>query len=141
MAKEQVKYSLTADRIEKALKADPEGAAFLSKYKDSGLPWEGEYDFGGNLEGAIQKFGEEVIYKEFKMAVGLWLGGIVRDMIEAGKNAEEIQTAINTRVKGITTRKPKKSANEQYLDRVSTMSPEEKKAQLKALEAEIKAMS
>jgi len=147
MAAEKVKYSLTSSRIRKLLKslkdASPEvqeSHAWLEEYQYSGIPFTGEYDFGSDLEGAVEKFGEKVVYNYAVQAIGLWLGGRVRDMLEAGKSTDEIQEAISDPnfKPGLVTRSPRKDKGEAYLEaiqkRASDMTPEEREAEMKKLE-------
>jgi len=97
-----VKYSLTPDRINTILNAaekkGPEAyekVAWLEDHREEGIPFEGLYDFGGNLEGAVEKFGEDKVYGAHREATGLWLGGRVRNMLEAGKTEAEIQDILD----------------------------------------------
>lgn len=147
MAEEKVSYSLTPKRIKQTLAsledASPEvreSHAWLEDYADSGIPFEGVYDFGSNLEGAVEKFGDQVVYNYCKQAVGLWLGGRVRDMLQAGKSAEEIQEIIsNPNYKpGLVTRAPRKDKGEAYLETIqkkaADMTPEEREAEMQRLQ-------
>lgn len=142
MATQEVKYSLTPDRIRKTLEKGDESNQWLEEHVDSGITFLGSYDFGDDVEGAIEKFGDKVVYNYCTQAVGLWLGGRVRDMLESGKSPEEIQEIISSPEfkPGLVTRS-KKDPFESYAASVKakaekgTLTEEEKEAHRARLEA------
>lgn len=105
---EQVSYSLTQSRIRKTLRDDTEGRfAHLQPHAEAkeGIPFEGTFDFGTNLDEIVERFGADFVYNMAKQAVGLKVGARVRDWIEAGveengsyrlPTTEEIQAMLDS---------------------------------------------
>ena len=56
--------------------------------------YEGLYDFGENLEAAVEKFGADVVFKGFVAESVIALQGIVRDALVKGKTEDEIKTIM-----------------------------------------------
>jgi hypothetical protein len=54
-----------------------------------------EYDFKGNLEGAVEAFGEEVVYSGFVSKSVITAQAAMRRYIETGKDEDEIQELMN----------------------------------------------
>ena len=48
------------------------------------------YDFGGNVEGAVSKFGADVVYSNFVRAAKITAQAVMRRLAEGGKSDEEI---------------------------------------------------
>lgn len=59
------------------------------------------YDFGDNLEDATAKFGEEVVFSNFKRCAVITAQAGMRRMMEAGKSQEEIQNTYDTWKPGV----------------------------------------
>jgi len=141
MSKEAVSYSLTSDRIKKTLKSDDKKApkyGHLEPFKEEGIPFEGEYDFGGDVEGAIEKFGADVVYNHFRLSAGLQVGARVRDLLQAGKNDAEIQAYLDGYKIGVKAqRASKKDPRSAYKDKLMSLSPEEREAEFQKLLAEL----
>lgn len=53
-----------------------------------------EYDFGASLQEAAENFGEDVVFSGFISKSVITAQAAIRRYIEAGKSAEEIQTAM-----------------------------------------------
>jgi len=135
MSQEAVIYNLTASRIAKTKLNAKEDQDFSYLPDEGVVPFEGTFDFGGDLEGAIERFGDEVVYNKAKMAIGLDLGSRVRDLLEAGKTQEEVQEVVNTWIPGVTTR-TKKSPKEKAKALLAGMSPEDIQALLADMQSE-----
>jgi hypothetical protein len=56
--------------------------------------FEGLYDFGDNLDSAVEKFGADVVFKGFVAESVIALQGIVRDALVKGKTEDEVETII-----------------------------------------------
>ena len=141
-----VDYNLTPRRVKGTLKdsKDKEFNENLSKFLETGANFKGEFDFGDDVNDAIAKYGDKVVFTHWRLSAGLWLGGRVRDILEAGLGAgkalkkvvEEIQAKINAgELKpGVVIRQPKKSSKEVYLEEVGGMGEEEKLAEIAKME-------
>ena len=142
MAKEQVSYSLTAYRISKILEKDKDGTfAHLEPFKETGIEFKGEYDFG-DAETAAEMFGAQTVYSFFHTGATLRVGELVRSKLAAGKTKEEIQEWLDAykleaqkRVAG-----GKKGSRASYLAGLKKLSPEEREAELQRLLEELESM-
>lgn len=67
------------------------------------------YDFGGDHDGAVKKFGGEIVYAYFKANGTVCLQDVVRSGIKAGKNPKEIQALADAWAPGIKRRGRSKS--------------------------------
>lgn len=105
-----------------------------------------EYDFGENLQEAVEMFGDDVVFSKFKAAATVDLQSVIRRNMfdEQGEgddktlipvDAETVQERISDWRPGVTTRVTK-SPKEKALDAMKNMSPEEIKALLAELEDE-----
>lgn len=73
------------------------------------------YDFGDNLDEAVEKFGEEVVYARFKSAATIDLQALIRRHLGAKdkegkatpKSQDEIQALADSWNPGVQTRKRK----------------------------------
>ena len=142
MAKEKVEYSLTSTRIQKklaSLKTAEEKEAYkhLPEHAETGIAFEGQFDFGGNLEGAVERFGEQVVYNHAKLSIGLSTGGRVRDLIEDGKSPDQVQADLDEWKPGLVTRKAKKSGRQTFIEDMAVLSPEAQMAELEKLKKEL----
>ncbi len=63
-----------------------------------------DYDFGANLDEAVQKFGGEVIYEDFIDSAVITLQSAMRSMARAKKTDEEIATALAEWKPGVSRR-------------------------------------
>jgi hypothetical protein len=93
------------------------------------------YDFGENLDEAVELFGAEVVYKRFRAAAVVDLQGVIRRNLqgENPKSEEEIQAAIDEWKPGV--QRARKSKQEKALDLLEGMSDEERASFLEALNA------
>ena len=62
------------------------------------------YDFGENLDEARQKFGDEVVYSNYRAHAIVTIQSIVRRGIVAGKTPEAIQDEVSGVVLGVARR-------------------------------------
>lgn len=139
---ESVKYTLTADRIKKVLEKDKDGSfGHLTEHAETGITFTGEYDFGGNVERAIELFGADVIYSYFRQGAGLLIGARVRDWLQAGKNPEEIQTLLNAYKIGLKTPKVKTDPKQALFNKLAGLSPAEREAEIAALLQQLDAIA
>lgn len=86
-----------------------------------------EYDFGGSLEEAKDRFGEEVVYNVYKAQARINAQAQMRKLLVAGKSEEEIQAEMNKWVLGQTigVQRDKYAA---VVDDFKNKSPEEQQA-------------
>jgi len=86
-----------------------------------------EYDFGGSLEEAKDRFGEEVVYNVYKAQARINAQAQMRKLLVAGKSEEEIQSEMNKWVLGQTVgvQRDKYAA---VVDDFKNKSPEEQQA-------------
>jgi len=108
------------------------------KLSDTAVKGELSYDFGGNLEGAVEKFGEEVVYSNFVAGGKVVVQGVGRAVIEAGGTIQEAQEKVNGYKLGIAVQRVKKSSLEAAAAEFQAMPPEKQKEYLDRLTASIK---
>lgn len=103
---------------------------------DDGKELVGEftYDFGDNLQEAIEKFGEEVVYARFKAAVVVDVQGVARRLMSGKepKKGKALQDAINEWKPGV--QRSRKSKTEKALAILEGMSDEERQEFLDSLD-------
>jgi hypothetical protein len=114
MAKEPVKVSKVVDGRE--------------------LTGEALYDFGGDLKGAIDLFGEKVVYEVFKGGAMVKVQNPLRRLLEQGATDVELQDyadkyMLGQRHLGIP------DTEKAFLEKFKRMSPEEKAKTLEKLGA------
>ncbi len=97
------------------------------------------YDFGDNIDEAVEKFTAEVVYKRFMAASIVDLQGLVRRGLSGDepKKADALQTSADEWKPGIS--KPRVSKQEKALAALEDLSAEDKKAFIKELQASLKA--
>jgi len=91
-----------------------------------------QYEFGSNLEEAVELFGGDVIFNNFRQSAVISLQGILRRHLANGKTQGELQTIADGWKPGVVSRTGK-SKVEKARDAFAAMSPEEKKALLAEL--------
>ena len=96
------------------------------------------YDFGDSVADAITKFGEDVVFSNFKRAATITAQAAMRRMLESGKSQEDISATMNSWKPGV--------ALERNIDPVSSitnnfdkLSDEEQDAIIAKLKAKKKA--
>jgi len=91
-----------------------------------------EYDFGQNLQEAIQKFGEDVIFTKFVQAAKIDLQAVLRRGIEAGKTDDEIAKLAEQWKPGLVVR-TSKDPIEAIKAKLATLSEEDKRKLIQVL--------
>jgi len=93
------------------------------------------YDFGENLDAAIEKFGEDVIFQKFKANTTIDLQALIRRNVggDNPKTEEELQSIVNEWRPGV--QKPRKSAKDKALAALDSMSDEDRAALIAQLTA------
>ena len=93
-----------------------------------------EYDFGANLDEAVEKFGAEVIFKRFRAQAVVDLQGIMRRHMSGKepKRGKALQEAVNEWKPGV--QKARKSRSEKALELLGGMTPEERAEFLSSLD-------
>jgi hypothetical protein len=94
------------------------------------------YDFGDDLDAAVELFGADVIFSRFVAAATVDLQALIRRSIkgENPKNAREIQALVTEWKPGVSTR-VKKSPQQKAQEAVDALSDNEKAALLESLMA------
>ena len=54
-----------------------------------------EYDFGDNLDSAVELCGADTVYSNYRANSKVALQGVMRNLIKAGKTPDEIQSAVD----------------------------------------------
>lgn len=92
------------------------------------------YDFGDDLDGAVELFGADVVYNKFVAASTVDLQALIRRCLtgENPKTEEEIQEAVSEWKPGVSTRK-RKSAKEKASEALEALSDEDRQALLEQL--------
>jgi len=116
-----------------------------AKRKDNDYQVTVGFDFGDNLEEAVEKFGSEVVFVKFKQSAIIDLQSIIRremfeEVVDKEGNVtelkrvgqEKIQAAVDSWKPGATTRVIK-SPKEKAMEALKNMSPAEIKAMLAEL--------
>jgi len=93
-----------------------------------------EFDFGGSVEAAIDRFGADVVYSNFTRASVITAQSIIRRMMETGKGQEEIQEFMAAWKPGVSIERTVDPVAS-VLGKFGSMSPEEQKALIKQLQA------
>jgi len=95
------------------------------------------YDFGNTLGESVEKFGEDVVFTNFKRTAVITAQAAIRRMLEGGKSEEEIAAAMGNWKPGV--------ALERTVDPVASLvgkwdsySPEEQAEILRKLKAKSK---
>lgn len=89
------------------------------------------FDFGVDLNDAVSKFGEEVVFTNYRKSAKIDLQSVMRRYLKAGKDINELLDIWKPGVTLERTVDPKAAAKNAF----SKMSPEEKKAFIQELKA------
>jgi len=95
-------------------------------------------DFGEDLEDAITKFGEGVVFSNFKASAKITAQAAIRRYLEAGKTAEEIVKLMAAWKPGVAIERVSDPVAA-FKAKFAAMSPEEQIAALADLKKDIKA--
>jgi hypothetical protein len=90
-----------------------------------------KYEMPDTVAGMTEKFGEDVVYSHVKRSLVIAIQAYMRPMIDAGKSAEEIQTAVTDWKPGV--KKAAKSPLERAREELTKMSPADRKALMSEL--------
>ena len=82
-----------------------------------------EYDFGDSLQQAVEKFGEDVVWKAALQQLKIRLQAVIREQIAAGKSDEEIAQHVAGWKPGQAPQR--KSAVEKLAEKLAGLSKEE----------------
>ena len=99
-----------------------------------------EYDFGENLEDAIKKYGEVVVFDLYKAAANIRVQNIARSALLNGKAPEEVVKLAEKYVLGTSVSKGPRDPVRTAETAVSRMSPEDEKKFLLKLKERAKAL-
>lgn len=103
----------------------------------SGKSYTANYDFGDGLQDAVNRFGEEVVFTNFRKAARISLQALVRTSLKAGLAEDKIAEKVASWKPGVSTRGPGKSKIEKVTDLFSSLSPEAKAEFIAKLRAEM----
>lgn len=99
-----------------------------------------EYDFGDNLEDAVEKYGEDVVFDLYQAAASIRVRNVARSALLNGKTPEEAVKLASTYVLGTSfsmgPRDPVRTAE----TAVGRMSPEEEKQFILKLKERVRAL-
>lgn len=95
------------------------------------------YDFGDNLDEAVEKFGADVVFARFKNAATVDLQALIRRHLDTApdakpKTAAEIQELATAWKPGVVTRK-RKSTSEKFEELFGQLSEADRQAMLEKL--------
>lgn len=135
-------FSVTPSTIKKGLEKDPKAYGHLEAYRETGVPFKVEFDYGKDLAEMVEKFGEKVVFTKARMAMSLDVGSRCRAWMEQelleGKSPEEAQIAVqenlNAWTPAVGTRTKKEVKPEKVKSLISRLSPEQKEALLAELQ-------
>ena len=94
---------------------------------------EGEYDFGENLQEAIDKFGAEVVFSQYLANAKVKIQGIMRDRKKAGQTDGQISEFLTTYVLGEVIERAQVNPMEAVKSAFAQWDDEKKKAFLAEL--------
>jgi len=109
---------------------DDKKVSATAKIKDEGgnvveeVTEEVNYDFGSNLDEAVQKFGAEVVFTNFKQSATIALQGRMRAHISQGARGTDLQAKVDEWKPGVKSM-TRKSPSDKVKDLLSGKSPEE----------------
>ena len=92
-----------------------------------------EYDFGENLQDAVDKFGADVVFSQFVSAATVKIQSLMRDKKKAGQTDEQIQEFLNTYKIGMVVERTVVNPLEAFKAAFKMMTPEQQREQLIAL--------
>ena len=98
------------------------------------------YDFGENLEQALDLFDEKVIFSNFRASVKITAQAAIRRYLEAGKSAEEITELMKTWKPGVALER-KSDPVAAFKAKFASMSEADKVKALAELKATLEADS
>jgi len=119
MAIEQVTAKITLkDEENKPLKNE-EG---VTQYQEDTV----DFDFGDDLNAAVELCGEEVVFSQYVSAAKVALQGVIRGKINAGLSHDAIQEAVSSWKPGMVMARVQVDPLEAVLAAAATWSPEKR---------------
>jgi len=97
-----------------------------------------DYPIGEDLNEAIQKYSEELVYSYYRAHAVVYIQNVVRRLMVAGKNEKEIQEEISKTVLGVARPKIVGDPVVAFTNRFQKLPDNEKKKILKKLQAAAK---
>ena len=92
------------------------------------------YDFGGDLEKAVEKFGAAVVYSNFTRSAVITAQAAMRRFLEDGMGQAEIEAKMADWKPGVSLERTYDPLAA-LLNKMATMSPEEREAAIEKLKA------
>jgi hypothetical protein len=140
MSQEKVTATLTAHRIGKLKNSDKNKEGKYDSLPDSNQTAEILYNFGDNVQDAVERFGEKVIMSFITGHCLFSLQERMRALMEQGLSDDEIQAKIYNPEEDTYVWKPglapaRKSPVEKMADRLRKLDPMEREKQIAELEA------
>ena len=111
----------------------PSGVIEVSAKTGEGAEASLNYDFGADLKDAVNKFGDEVVFTNFRKSAKIDLQSVMRRYLTAGKDVADL---LNIWKPGVTLERtvdPKAAAKNAF----SKMSDEEKRAFIQELKSSL----
>ena len=99
-----------------------------------------EYDFGENLEDAVKKYGEAVVFDLYKAAASIRVQNVARTALLNNKTPEEVVKLAEKYVLGTSVSKGPRDPVRTAVSAVNKMSPEEEKEFILKLKERAKAL-
>jgi hypothetical protein len=100
----------------------------ISAKLTGGEPVSVKFELDETLEGAVQHYGEEVVFSRYQSALIIDLQSKMRTLIKAGKTPDEIQAEVDAWQPGVKSKG--KSPAEKARDLFGRLSAEEREALL-----------
>jgi hypothetical protein len=92
-----------------------------------------EYDFGDDLDGAVDLCGAETVFSNYKANAKVALQGIMRSKLKAGLAEDQIQTVVDAWKPGMVAERVAVDPSTAIANAWDTWSPEKKAAFLEKL--------
>lgn len=92
-----------------------------------------EYDFGDNLDAAVETCGADTVFSNFKANAKVALQGIMRNNLKAGKTAEQIQELVNSWKPGVVMEKTSVDPKQAFMASFAAFPLEKKLEMLRQL--------
>lgn len=93
----------------------------------------GQYDFGENLDNAVDKFGTDVVFSNFVSAAKVKLQAIMRSKKLAGATDADLQAFLDTYKVGMVLERVQVNPMEAFKQSFQNASPERQKELLREL--------
>ena len=97
-----------------------------AKKSDSDRVVNAKFTFGANLNESVALFGDNCVYSKFVQSAIIDLQSLMRRLLSAGKNDEEIKAEVAKWMPGAKTT-VRKSGKEKAIDALGSLSEEERR--------------